>query len=137
MSDDLDLEAIRAKRLQQLQQQQQQQRSGGKSDETQREAIAERQAKEEEFRNNILSQVLDQSARARLSTLSVAKPEKAKMVENLLIQNTRMGVIRSKLSEDDLIGLLEKVSEQTSKKTTVKFDRRRTALDDSDDEDLE
>ncbi|CAG2162111.1 unnamed protein product [Oppiella nova] len=132
MSDDQDLETIRAKRLQQLQQQ----HSNGPQDQSQSEAIAQKQAKEEEFRNNILSQVLDQSARARLSTLSVAKPEKAKMVENLLIQNTRMGLIRNKvLCEDDLIGLLEKVSEQTARKTTVKYDRRRTALDDSDDED--
>ncbi|CAG2107859.1 unnamed protein product [Medioppia subpectinata] len=57
------------------------------------------------------------------------------MVENLLIQNVRMGAIRGRLSEDDLKGLLERVSEQTSRKTTVNYDRRRTALDDDSDED--
>jgi DNA-binding TFAR19-related protein (PDSD5 family) len=34
---------------------------------------------------------------SKVSTLSVAKPEKAKMVENLLIQNARMGLIRGKV----------------------------------------
>ncbi|XP_064466955.1 programmed cell death protein 5-like [Ornithodoros turicata] len=96
--------------------------------------LEERKAKEEEFKNQILSQALSQEARARLNTIAVAKPEKAALVENMLLRMVQMGQIQGKLQEGDLINMLERVSEQTQKKTTVKFDRRRAGLDDSDDD---
>ncbi|XP_013407455.1 programmed cell death protein 5-like [Lingula anatina] len=128
---DSELEAIRARRLAEMQAQQQGGRGGrgGPSQEEQEEM----KAKQADMRNSILSQVLDQQARARLNTIAVAKPDKAKKVEDMLIQMTQMGQIQTKLSEDQLKSLLERVSEQTQK-TKVKFDRRRAALDDSDDD---
>lgn len=68
-----------------------------------------------------------------VNTVAVAKPEKAALVENMLVRMVQMGQIQSKLQESDLINLLEKVSEQTQKKTTVKFDRRRAGLDSDED----
>ncbi|XP_064611229.1 programmed cell death protein 5-like [Liolophura sinensis] len=124
MADD-DLEAIRAKRMAELQSQM---GGGGPSKEQQEQ----QRARQEEMKNNILSQVLDQSARARLNTISLAKPEKAQAVENMLVQMARMGQIQEKLNEDQLKGLLGQISEKTQKKTTVKFNRRR--MDDSDDD---
>lgn len=62
------------------------------------------------------------------------KPERAKQVEGLLIQMAQTGQLTGKLGEAELVGLLEKVSSQTQKKTTVKFERRRLDLDDSDDD---
>nr|XP_060506876.1 programmed cell death protein 5 [Panthera onca] len=88
---------------------------------------------EAEMRNSILAQVLDQSARARLSNLALVKPEKTKAVENYLIQMARYGQLSGKVSEQGLIEILEKVSQQTEKKTTVKFNRRKVM--DSDEED--
>ncbi|XP_023215555.1 programmed cell death protein 5-like [Centruroides sculpturatus] len=124
---DTELEALRAKRLAELQQQ-----YAGNQGSRQNEE-EERKIKEEEFRNHVLTQVLTQEARARLSTIGIAKPEKAKMIENMLIQMARLGQIQGKLQESDLIPLLERVSEQTKKKTIVKFDRRRAALDSDED----
>ncbi|XP_067130708.1 programmed cell death protein 5 [Centruroides vittatus] len=124
---DTELEALRAKRLAELQQQ-----YAGNQGPRQNEE-EERKIKEEEFRNHVLTQVLTQEARARLSTIGIAKPEKAKMIENMLIQMARLGQIQGKLQESDLIPLLERVSEQTKKKTIVKFDRRRAALDSDED----
>lgn len=69
-----------------------------------------------------------------MNTLRVAKPEKAAAVENLLVSMARRGQLGGRLGEDELKKLLEQVNEQMSQKTTVKFDRRRAALDDSDDE---
>uniref|UniRef100_A0A8P0P4A9 Programmed cell death protein 5 n=1 Tax=Canis lupus familiaris TaxID=9615 RepID=A0A8P0P4A9_CANLF len=89
--------------------------------------------REAEMRNSILAQVLDQSARARLSNLALVKPEKTKAVENYLIQMARYGQLSGKVSEQGLIEILEKVSQQTEKKTTVKFNRRKVM--DSDEED--
>lgn len=106
---------------------------GGGNPEQQQKQEAMRQ-KQEEMKHVILSQVLDQQARARLNTIALTKPEKARMVEGMLIQMAQGGQIQSKLGEEQLKGLLEKVSEKTQKVTTVKFDRRRAALDSDEDD---
>ncbi|KAG5871595.1 hypothetical protein JTB14_010720 [Gonioctena quinquepunctata] len=90
---------------------------------------------QEDAKNSILTQILDQSARARLNTLMLGKPEKGKMVENMLVRMAQTGQICTKIGEKELIGVLENVSSQTQSKTSVKFDRRRAALD-SDEEDF-
>lgn len=85
------------------------------------------------MRNSLLSQILEQGARARLNSIALVKPDKAKMMESMLIQMARSGRIAGKLSETQLITLLQDMSEKTQKKTTVRFNRKR--IDDSDDED--
>uniref|UniRef100_A0A8C2YVC5 Programmed cell death protein 5 n=1 Tax=Cyclopterus lumpus TaxID=8103 RepID=A0A8C2YVC5_CYCLU len=107
-----------------------------------RQRMAELQAKhgvrmkreETDMRNSILAQVLDQSARARLNNLALVKPEKANAVENYLIQMARYGSLGGKISDSGLIEILEKVSQQTEKKTTVKFNRRKVMDSDDDDD---
>lgn len=127
---DSDLDEIRAKRLAQLRSEY------GEAGNTQNneQAAQERQNQANEVKNSILSQILDQSARARLNTLMIGKPEKGKMVESMLVQMAQSGRLAGKITEQELIGILENVNRQTSKKTTVKFDRRRAALDDSDED---
>ncbi|KAM6943395.1 programmed cell death protein 5 [Xenentodon cancila] len=122
---DEELEAIRRQRMAELQA-----KHGEAQNNQQGEEAKQR---ETEMRNTILAQVLDQSARARLSNLALVKPEKANAVENYLIQMARFGQLGGKVSESGLIEILEKVSQQTEKKTTVKFNRRKVM--DSDDED--
>ena len=53
-------------------------------------------------------------------------------MESALIQMAQTGQIGGKLSEEELIGLLERFSGST-RQTTVKFDRRRAALDSDSD----
>ncbi|XP_041727423.1 programmed cell death protein 5 isoform X1 [Coregonus clupeaformis] len=135
MADD-ELEAIRRQRMAELQSKHgslswNQMNPGDSSNDQQGQQEAKQ--RETEMRNSMLAQVLDQSARARLSNLALVKPEKAKAVENYLIQMARMGQLGGKISETGLIDILEKVSQQTEKKTTVKFNRRKVM--DSDDED--
>lgn len=135
--EDAELARIRQQRMAQLQAQQ-----GGPAPEAgqagdndkrkrQQDQAKEREA---EMRNNILSTVLTQEARGRLATLAAAKPDRAKMVENIIIQNTRMGSIRGKVDEEALKGLLEQVNNQTKRETKVSYERRRV-FDDDDDED--
>jgi len=50
----------------------------------------------------------------------IAKPEKAQMIEGILINMARSGQLREKLGETQLIGLLEQVSEKTKQSTKVK-----------------
>ncbi|CAI5645661.1 programmed cell death protein 5 [Oreochromis niloticus] len=121
---DEELEAIRRQRMAELQ---------AKQGEGNNQQAEEAKQRETEMRNSILAQVLDQSARARLSNLALVKPEKANAVENYLIQMARFGKLGGKITESGLIEILEKVSQQTEKKTTVTFNRRRVM--DSDDED--
>lgn len=128
---DPELEAIRQQRLAQLQSQY----KGSGNDPDAQKAKEEQAKAQEESKNSILSQILDQNARARLNTLMLGKPEKGQLVQNMLLRMAQTGQIMTKIGEKELIGLLENVSAQTQSKTSVKFDRRRAALD-SDDDDL-
>ncbi|XP_060819999.1 programmed cell death protein 5 [Bombus pascuorum] len=126
---DPELEAIRQQRLAQLQSQYK-----GNNVEN-KQAMEEKMHQMEDMKNSILTQVLSQSARARLNTLSLGKPEKGKMIEDMILNMAQRGQLSGKLGEKELISLLESVNQQTQRKTVVKFDRRRAALD-SDDDDL-
>ena len=132
MDGDGDLEAIRAKRMAELQQQLGGQGGGGQGPTPEQQEMMKQQQRE--AINSMLSQVLDQQARARLNTIALTKPEKAKMVENMLIQMARSGQVQNRIGEEQLKSLLTRVNEQTQKSTTVKFDRRRAALDSDDDD---
>lgn len=89
---DSELDAIRAKRLAELQQQ-----AGGQprgmtgGDAGDRNSAEEQRQKQEEMRNAMLTSLLTQEARARLNTIALTKPEKGRMVEDILIQNARRG----------------------------------------------
>ena len=43
--------------------------------------------------NNMLGQIMDQGARARLNNVAMVNPEKAKKVEMMLIQMARQGQV--------------------------------------------
>lgn len=134
MDDDQELAAIRARRLAELQRQ----RGGpanasGGADPNAAAAAAQQKEKEEEFRNSVLSQILSQEAGARLNTLKAVKPDKAKMVEDILIQNARMGRISGRLPEEELRKILEQINAQTSRETKVNIRRRAFDSDDEDD----
>lgn len=56
----------------------------------------------------------------------IGKPEKGRMVENMLLRMAQSGQIVNKLGEDELIGLLEQVNNQMQsqeRKTTVKVNQ--------------
>ena len=55
-----------------------------------------------------------------MNTIALAKPEKAKMVENLIVQMATRGQLGGKLSEEQFVQILSQVSEQTKQATTVK-----------------
>lgn len=129
MGDD-ELAQIRAKRMAEMQ------AMGGGGGGDQQQKQMEKQAQMEDMKNGILSQILDQEARARLNTLMTVKPEKGKQVEAMLCQMAQSGQLGAKLGEQELKSLLERMSSsQASSK--VKFDRRRAMdSDDDDDDDL-
>merc|ERR1712243_25057 len=81
-----------------------------------REAQDAQKAKEEQkqqiedMKNSILSQCLNQEARARLNTIKMTKPDHAAMIENNLCMMARSGQIMGKLSDEAFKQLLERVA---------------------------
>lgn len=88
----------------------------------------------------MLNQILTPEARDRLHRISLVKPDRARYLEDSLIQAVRSGQLRGgsgpagRISEADLIGMLEELGEQEEKrKTKIVFQRRRDFSDSDDD----
>ncbi|KAG4102391.1 DNA-binding TFAR19-related protein [Neocallimastix lanati (nom. inval.)] len=94
----------------------------------------EKKSQIEDMRRNLLAQVLDNSARERISRIAIVKPEKARAVEDYILGMARSGRLTTKINETQLIDLLEQMNE-TKKETKIVYNRRRYLDDDSDDED--
>merc|ERR1712061_494473 len=103
MGDD-ELAEIRNKRMAEMRAQ----AGGAGGDQQQKQQ--ERAKQMEDMKNGILSQILDQKARARLNTLMIAKPDKGKQVEAMLCQMAQTGQLGGKLGDDELKGLLDRMS---------------------------
>ncbi|KAI3386473.1 hypothetical protein SNEBB_003762 [Seison nebaliae] len=101
------------------------------------EQIAQEQKQQQrynEMKNNILSAMLSQEARARLNTIMVAKPEKGIRIEKILIQRGRMYGGGEKISDDEFKQILNSINQQMPEnRPKVNFDRRRVQLDSDSD----
>jgi DNA-binding TFAR19-related protein (PDSD5 family) len=54
-----------------------------------------------------------------VSRLSLVKPEKARKIEDVIIQNVSMGTIKSKIDETTLIQYIEQFNEVDKPSTTT------------------
>lgn len=115
---DPELEAIRAARINQLQQDSP---SGGEE--------AAKQAAEDEARRNLLATVLDTAARERresdslsssvtlrsslpappVARIALVSQDRARQIEAILLRMAQTGQLRGRVTEEQLIDLLEKV----------------------------
>jgi programmed cell death protein 5 len=133
--EDAELEAIRARRLAELRARQGNARGaglpGGPPTGSDQDAEAREQA--EEMRRAMLTQILDNAARERLARISIVKPDKARAVEDIVIRMARAGAIRGKVTEQQLIELLENVNQQTQPQTKIVYNRRKAMESDEDD----
>lgn len=66
----------------------------------------------------IMSQILEPKARERLYTLKYAKPEMATQLEMYLVQLYQTGQLRAKITDEQLVMILRKLSER--KETKIK-----------------
>jgi len=98
MSEDEELEALRRKRLMELQQQmlQEQQRA-----EAQRRLELQKQA--------LMRRILTPKARQRLANLKMVRPEFASQLELQLIQIAQQGRISLPITDDQLKGILSRL----------------------------
>ncbi|OMJ27268.1 Programmed cell death protein 5 [Smittium culicis] len=88
---------------------------------------------ESEMRDEMLSQILTSEARERLGRINLVKPEKAKQIGDLLLSMAARGQIAKKVTQDELVDILERINSSTQKETKIVYSRRN--IDDSDDED--
>ncbi|MHA1952901.1 MAG: DNA-binding protein [Candidatus Heimdallarchaeaceae archaeon] len=110
MYEDEELEAIRQRKLAQIQDQE-----AARAQEEQRaELDAQKQA--------ILRQILNEEARQRLANVRLVRPQLAEAVELRLIQLAQQGAIKEKLNDNQLKDVLRKIQGQ---KRDTKVDVRR------------
>jgi len=86
-------------------------------------------------KNNVLTQILDQGARARLNNIGAVNPQQLGRIEGVLIQLAQQGKITQKLNEESLKDILNQISGQGASGPQVKYNRR--SVFDSDDDDDE
>ncbi|KAG0128473.1 PDCD5-related protein [Tuber indicum] len=122
--DDDDLQKIRQARMQELAQQGQGQ--GGN----------DKKQQEDEARKSIISQILAPEAIDRLGRIAMVKESRARDLENRLIMMARSNQIRQRVTEEDLIALINAIDEKKTTEQKVVFSRRKGVLDDDDDFDL-
>jgi programmed cell death protein 5 len=97
-----DIEAIRKKKLRELQQQQQPAFSQDEYEETQQKEF-------EEQKKMILRSILMDDARERLGRIKAARPELAENLENQLIMLAQSGRLKNKINDEQLRDLLSKI----------------------------
>ncbi|KAF8462465.1 DNA-binding TFAR19-related protein [Russula ochroleuca] len=127
---DPELAALRAARLTQLQQ--------SNTDENGQSAArsedAEKRRAEEQMRRDLLATALEPAARERLSRIALVSPTRSNQIESILLRMLQAGQLRGRVSEQQLIDLLEQADEAQKKASgqgTIVF-QRRVDLDDDD-----
>ena len=104
------------------------------------EMQAQQQAQQqmEEQRASILDQILEPAAKDRMNRLKLVKKDKARAVEDSLIKAATSGQLRSKVTEEALITMLDGVSGGDSEggisKKAVSIQRRNYGMDSDDDD---
>lgn len=94
-----DLDALRRKKLLELQQR------------AQDEKYQEAQKQQLDLqKRSVLMEVLTPEARSRLANVKLARPEYAVQIENLIIQLAQTGQIRQKITDEQLKQILRKIS---------------------------
>jgi len=130
MSDSDELAGIRAARLNQLQQSgavNNGQNSGSGEE-------AEKRRAEEQLRRDLLASALEPAARERLSRIALVSPSRSNQIESILLRMAQTGQLRGRVSEQQLIDLLEQADEAQKKASgqgAIVF-QRRVDLDDDD-----
>lgn len=87
-----------------------------------------------------LQGIMAPEARERLARVAIVKPENARAVEDHLLRLARSGKLSAKITEDDVIRILDEVSKQGGAggapvASKVTFTRKKRADDDDDDDD--
>ncbi|KAI5846313.1 PDCD5-related protein [Morchella snyderi] len=127
--DDDDLQKIRQARMQELQQQQASSGGGGGGS-----GGSDKQQQEAEARKTIINQILTPEAVDRLNRIAMVKEERARDLENRFIMMARTNELRQRVTEEDLIAIINMMDRQKADEGKVVFSRRKGSFDDEEDD---
>ncbi|CAH7690966.1 PDCD5-related protein [Phakopsora pachyrhizi] len=148
--DDSELEAIRQRRLAELSGNDHQNRFQGPSSSSVLSKLqpnstsgADEQSKkteQDEIRRTMISQIVDSDARERLSRIALVRPKRAREIEDMLIRMAQTGQLRGRVSEEQLIGVLDQIEkaeagpiQSNTSSNKIKYVRKDRFDDDEDD----
>jgi len=101
-----------------------------------KEGDAKRAQEEQMRRDLLLTTVLDTAARERLSRIALVSPDRSKQIETILLRMVQSGQLRNRVSEEQLIDLLNQMEQaegkRTVQKSTIVYHRRKGLEDDLD-----
>ena len=91
----------------------------------------------EEQRLSILDQILTDESKSRLTRMRLVKEEKARQIEDYIIKAAQSGQLRNKVTEEELVALINQADAAAAKKKVVTTNRKKYSGldDDSDDND--
>ena len=104
-----DLEALRQKRLKELQAQQRRSGAAAQDPAAAEQAAAEAAAQEQAALERVLQQILDSEARERLTRIRMSRPELADAVTRQLVALAQQGRLARRLTDADLRAILAQV----------------------------
>ena len=64
-----------------------------------------------------MAQILSNEARERLARIQLVRPQKAQGISDLLLRMAQSGQLRGKVSEDQLVGILDQVEAMEKNKS--------------------
>ena len=82
----------------------------------------------------MLSQILLPPAKERLARIAIVKAEKARAIEDMIIQMAQRGQLKSQVNEQQLIDLLETVGAKEKEQSKITI-RRKAGFDSEEDDD--
>ncbi|HJQ93278.1 MAG TPA: DNA-binding protein [Candidatus Thermoplasmatota archaeon] len=104
-----DLEALRQKRLRELQAQAQRSGAAAQDPAAQEQAAAEADLQQQAALDRVLQQILDSEARERLTRIRMSRPELAEAVTRQLVTLAQQGRLSRRLTDADLRTILAQV----------------------------
>ena len=107
-----ELDAIKQRRLEQMQQQMAQQQGTAAQQAAQQQQV-------EEAKQSILRNILTPEAKERLATVKIARPQLVEQVEMQLISLAQSGQLRTKIDDAKLKTLLQQLQSR-KRDTTIK-----------------
>ncbi|KAA1113451.1 hypothetical protein PGT21_031795 [Puccinia graminis f. sp. tritici] len=76
-----------------------------------------KKAENEEIRRTAVSQIIDNDARERLSRIALVRPQRARQIEDMLIRMAQSGQLRGRVTEEQLISVLDQLERAESGST--------------------
>ncbi|KAF8654244.1 hypothetical protein AX16_003765 [Volvariella volvacea WC 439] len=93
-------------------------------------------AQEEQMRRDMMATVLDSAARERLSRIALVSPERSSQIEAMILRMAQSGQLKNRVTEQQLIDLLDQLEDarekKTAQKSTIVYHRRKDLDDDFD-----